>query len=505
MPNVADSVWLQAASAPDRVAVTGSGRRLTFAQLRDGAARVAGAVLESGLEPGSRVLLVAPSVPEFPVVYYGLHAAGMIVSTPNTMATRREVEYLLTDSDCSLALAWHEVGQAPVEAAQTLGVPCWTFGVGATEITTSEPVRNLRDRNLTDTAVLLYTSGTTGSPKGAELTVGNLRACAETFRKAMHVTPQDVFGTALPLFHIYGQATMMGTAFLSGAAISLAEVFDAAELVARMETGGITILSAVPTMYDALLRIPAEAPSAGGSRLRMATSGAASLPPEVLRSFESRFGTPILEGYGLTETTGTTTFNSIDRERKVGATGRPLPGVEMRILDAEGVEVTPGEVGEIEVRGPTVMKGYWRRPDPTAQAFHDGWFRTGDLGVVDQDGDLRIVGRMKDLIIRGGYNVYPREVEEVLYEHEDILEVAVVGVPDKYWGEEVCALVVVRDGSGLDAGQIRKWAKERLSAYKVPHRIRFTQALPVGPSGKVLKRAIDIDAFLEPEIVASNG
>ncbi|MFE7721389.1 AMP-binding protein [Nocardia rhizosphaerihabitans] len=505
MPNVADSVWLQAASAPDRVAVTGSGRRLTFSQLRDGAARVAGAVLESGLQPGSRVLLVAPSVPEFPVVYYGLHAAGMIVLTPNTMSTRREVEYLMEDAGCSLAVAWHGVGPAPVEAAKALGVPCWTFGVGATGIVTAESLSAPRDRDLSDTAVLLYTSGTIGSPKGAELTVGNLRASAEIFREAMHVTSQDVFGTALPLFHIYGQATVMGTALLSGAAISLMEVFDASKLVAQLESDGVTILGAVPTMFNALLRLSDDATSAGGARMRIATSGGASLPPEVLRSFESRFGTPILEGYGLTETTGTATFNSIDRNRKVGATGRPLPGVEMRILDAEGTEVTPGEVGEIELRGPTVMKGYWRRPDATAQAFHDGWFRTGDLGAVDQDGDVRIVDRMKDLIIRGGYNVYPREVEEVLYEHEDILDVAVVGVPDEYRGEEVCALVVVRDGSGLDAAQIRDWAKERLSAYKVPHRIRFAQALPVGPSGKVLKRAIDVDAFLEPEIVARNG
>jgi long-chain acyl-CoA synthetase len=506
MSNAAQAAWDHASTDPDRVALRGAGEPWTYGKLRERAAAVAGRLREAGVQPGDRVLLVAPSVPEFAGAYYGIHAAGAVAVTANTMSTRPELEYAGTDAGVSLVLGWHDVTPAPADAAQALGVPYWALQDGLADITTDAPLDAPHPTADEDTAVILYTSGTTGRPKGAQLTHGNLIACASVFTEVLEFTPEDRFGTALPLFHVFGQAVVMGTTMRAGATLSLLARFDAEELLDLLRRDRLTVMAGVPTMWNALLHAPAgEHDAADFGSLRLAASGGAAMPAEVMRAFEERFGCVILEGYGLSETAGAATFNGLGRVRKPSCVGIALPGCEVEIRGDDGAEKPLGEVGEVFIKGPVVMSGYWNRPEATAEVLQDGWLRTGDLGTEDEDGDIRIVDRKKDLIIRGGYNVYPREVEEVLYEHPDVVEVAVIGVPDEHFGEEVAAVIALREGARFDAAEFRAWAKERLSAYKVPRLFQVLDALPKGPTGKVLKRAIDVEAVREAAARAAAG
>ena len=449
-----------------------------------------GAVRAAGVAPGDRVLLVAPSVPEFPAAYYGLLAAGAAVVAVNPMATVSEIEYVLGDAGCVLAVAWHESAVAAERAAATMDIPFWSLHPRE-HAPEASPLARPHDAADEDTAVILYTSGTTGRPKGAELTHSNLISCSETYTDVLKVTQDDRLGTALPLFHVFGGAVVMGTAMRNGASLSLLTRFDPDATLKMIEKDRLTIFFGVPTMYNSLLQAVDDA--ADLSSLRLCTSGGASLPEELMRAFKERFGVVILEGYALTETTGAATFNGLDRLRVSGSVGIALPGIEVRIVDDQGADVPVGEVGELIMRGPVVMKGYHGRPEATAEAIRDGWFHSGDLGTRSIDGDIRIVDRKKDLVIRGGYNVYPREVEEVLYQHPDVVEAAVLGIPDDHLGEEVAAAVALRPGVTVGADELRAWALERLSAYKVPRRWTFLDELPKGATGKILKRAIDIE------------
>ncbi|TNC30943.1 AMP-binding protein [Mumia zhuanghuii] len=495
MSNVADAVFAHAFSEPDRVAVRAAGRETTFGALRDAAASLAARAAQAGVRPGDRVLLVAPSVPEFVAAYYGLHAAGATVITMNVMATTREVAYVVEDADVRLVVAWHETAAAAERTAAERGLPSWTLGpLDGWDV--SERVTAPVDLPDDATALIIYTSGTTGRPKGAELAVSALAAIVDAAEHALEFDEDDRTGTALPLFHVFGQVMVMHLAISFGTSVSLLHPFDPRALVDMIRDDELTIVSGVPTMWIAMLHAAADATPDDFSRLRLASSGGASLPIEVIRAFEERFGTRIREGYGLSETCGWATFTPLDAEPKTGAVGRAVHGVEIEVRDMDGAPLPTGEVGEVWIRGPIVMKGYWNRPDATADVLRDGWLRTGDLGTLDEDGDLRIVDRLKDLIIRGGYNVYPSEVEEVLYEHPDIVEAAVVGVADPTYGEEVGAVVVLRQGAELAPDTLREWAKERLSAYKVPRLFHVVDALPKGPSGKILKRAIDRDSLL---------
>jgi long-chain acyl-CoA synthetase len=495
MSNAAQAAWDHATSEPDRVALRGAGDPWTYGRLRDHTAAVAARLRDAGIRPGDRVLLVAPSVPEFAGAYYGIHAAGAVAVTANTMSTRPELEYVGGDAGVALVMSWHEIAPAPQEAAAALDVPFWTLGPDLEELTHDAPLGRPVDRADDDNAVILYTSGTTGRPKGAQLTHGNLIACADIFAEVLEITPEDRMGTALPLFHVFGQAVIMGTALRAGASLSILARFDAADLLDLLRRDRLTMMSGVPTMWNALLHAPAGASDKEDFKtLRLAASGGAAMPTEVMNAFEERFGCVILEGYGLSETTGAATFNGLHRERKASCVGIALPRCEVEVRGNDGAEVPTGEVGEVHIRGPVVMSGYWNRDEATAEVLDaDGWLKTGDLGTEDADGDIRIVDRKKDLIIRGGYNVYPREVEEVLYEHPDVVEVAVIGVPDEHFGEEVAAVLALRPGASFDAAAFRAWAKERLSAYKVPRLFQVTDALPKGPTGKILKRAIDAE------------
>jgi long-chain acyl-CoA synthetase len=489
--NVAEPTWRHAAERPTAVALRAGETEWSYERLRDGAARLAGGLAAAGIKPGDRILLVAPSVPEFVAACLGIHAAGAIAVTPNVMSAVPELEYVAIDAGCSLVIAWHEADGAAARIAAALGLPFHRLEANLDGGLDGAPVARPHDRRSEETAVILYTSGTTGAPKGAQISEGNLRACAEAFREVLELSGEDRFGTALPLFHIFGQAVVLGSALLAGASVSLQARFDPAALIDLVRRDRVTVLAGVPTMYSAMVGAGPDAGPADFASLRLAASGGASLPGEIIRRFEARFDCAILEGYGLTESTGAATFNGLDRERKVGSVGIALPGTEVRIAADDDHALAAGEIGEVLVKGPMVMKGYWNRPGATEQTLRDGWLHTGDLGRQDADGDVEIVDRRKEMIVRGGYNVYPREVEEVLYRHPGIAEAAVVGVPDEHLGEEVGAAIVPRPGAALEPDEIRHWAKERLSAYKVPHLFAFCEELPKGATGKVLKREID--------------
>jgi long-chain acyl-CoA synthetase len=346
--------------------------------------------------------------------------------------------------------------------------------------------------------VILYTSGTTGTPKGAELTHDNLLSNVDTILSTLiEMQQDDVVLGALPFFHVFGLTCGLNSTVKAGGTLTLLPRFDPDKALEIFARDTVTIFEGVPTMYVAMLHADS-ADSADTSSLRLCVSGGSAMPGEVLRSFEEKFGCKILEGYGLSETSPVASFNHPDRERKVGSIGTPVAGVDMKVVDEDGGEVPQGEVGEIVIKGPNVMKGYWRKGEETERAIVDGWFHTGDMAKVDEEGYFFIVDRKKEMILRGGYNVYPREVEEVLYEHPAVAEAAVVGVPDEKMGEEVGAAVVLKKGQEVSADELRSYVRDNVANYKYPRKIWFVDELPKGPTGKILKREVSV-----PESVAS--
>jgi len=354
----------------------------------------------------------------------------------------------------------------------------------------SAPLAEPAERRPEDTAVILYTSGTTGRPKGAELTHANLTSNVDVARRLFGFDAESVVLGALPLFHAFGQTCGLNASVAAGATLTLLPRFEPGRALEVMARDGVTVLEGVPTMYAALLHHP-DRGRHDLSALRLCVSGGAALPAEVLRGFEAAFGCAVVEGYGLSETSPLASFNRTDRERKAGSIGTAVDGVEMKLVDEDGRDVPAGEVGEIVIRGHNVMKGYWRRPDATAEAISAaGWFRTGDLARRDEDGDFFIVDRRKDMIIRGGYNVYPREVEEVLYQHPAVRECAVVGMPHGELGEEVGAAVVLKPGVEAGADELRDFVKAQIAAYKYPRHVWFVDELPKTATGKIVKREL---------------
>jgi long-chain acyl-CoA synthetase len=463
---------------------------LTYEGLEESSARVAAMLRARGIGAGDRVGVMLPNVAAFAVLYYGVLRIGAIVVPMNTQLRRREIEHYVGDSGAGLLFCSPDTA-AEAEAGAG-GAEVIAIGPGDLHdlIATVEPDPQIAGTDPDDTAVILYTSGTTGRPKGAELTHANLDENAEVVACSLiEVGPGDVVMGALPLFHSFGQTAAMNATLRSGAALTLMPRFDPAEALSIMERDRVTVFLGVPTMYAAMLHEP-DTGRYDLSALRTCISGGQSLPVEVLHDFERTFGCKILEGYGLSETSPVACQNRPDRERKPGSIGVPIDGVQMKVVDDAGEELAPGEVGEILIRGPNVMKGYWRNPEATAEAITDGWLHTGDLGRTDEDGYFYIVDRKKQLIIRGGYNVFPREVEEVIYEHPSVREAAVVGIPHPDLGEEVGAAVVLRDGATATPEEISEFVKERLAAYKYPRLVWFIDELPKGPTGKVLKREI---------------
>ncbi|MEA2333074.1 MAG: long-chain acyl-CoA synthetase [Thermoleophilaceae bacterium] len=475
---------------------------LTYAALDESSARIAALLKAKGVVPGDRVGLMLPNVPYFPAIYYGILRAGAVVVPMNVLLKGREVTFYLQDPGARLVFAWHGFAEAAEEGAQQAGAECLLVTPGEFEqlVMQYQPDTEVADRADGDTAVILYTSGTTGQPKGAELTHSNLLRNCRTVAGFAGLDENEILLGALPLFHSFGQTCTMNGAVSSGATVTMLPRFDPDKALEILERDRVTIFQGVPTMYNAMLHADG-ADSTDVSSLRLCMSGGAAIPVELIRAFEDKFGCIILEGYGLSETSPVASFNHPDKERKAGSIGTPIEGVEMQAWDDDGNEVPQGEVGEIVIRGHNVMSGYWNRPDATAESIDaDGWFRSGDMAKVDEDGYFFIVDRKKDLIIRGGYNVYPREVEEVLYEHPAIQEAAVVGVPDDALGEEIGAAVVLVKGESLDADEVSAYVKEQLAAYKYPRKVWFVDELPKGPTGKILKREIEV-----PEQVAASS
>jgi long-chain acyl-CoA synthetase len=497
--NLASIITESAARAPEAVAVRLGPLELTYAELDDRSARLAALLREKGLRQGDRVGVMLPNVLEFPISYYGVLRAGGVVVPMNVLLKRREIAFYLEDSGAQLLFAWHGFAAEAQGAAADAGAALVEVEPEAFAelLGDREPDTDLADSDEEDTAVILYTSGTTGKPKGAELSHFNLSRNADvSARTTSEIQPGDVVLGALPLFHSFGQTVSMNASLRVGATLTLLPKFDPGEALAIMQRDGVTHFYGVPTMYGALLHHP-EREGFDTSKLRICITGGASMPVEVLRGFEDAFGCEVLEGYGLSETSPVASSNHPGRPRKPGSIGTPLEEVEMKVVDENDEEVPRGEVGEIVIRGHNVMKGYWRRPEATAEAMRGGWFHSGDMARVDEDGYFFIVDRKKDLIIRGGYNVYPREVEEVLYEHPKIREAAVIGVPHDEWGEEIGAACVLHEGEDLAPEEVSGYVKERIAAYKYPRIVWFLDDLPKGPTGKILKREIEVPAASE--------
>lgn len=488
--------------------------RLNYALTDMIANQVANLLVSRGVRPGDRVALASPNLPYFPFVYFGAMKAGAVVVPLNVLLTPREIAYHLEDSGAKALFAFTGSPELP------LGERAWSAfnevdscefyidlpaAAGATESAIEgaetlwatlngqpgefETVLTEAD----DTAVIIYTSGTTGRPKGAELSQNNLlfNAVVAGGLVERHPEGKDVALAVLPLFHIFGQTVMLNASLYRGASIVLMPRFEPDEALTLMEKENVTNFAGVPTMYWGLLNAAEGHDIAKiAGNLLGATSGGSALAAQLAKDFHARFGVEIKEGYGLSETSPVVSFNDPQVKAKTGSIGLPVWGVEMRLVDSEWNTVEGEGPGEIAVRGHCVMKGYHNRPEVNAEVIKDGWFRTGDIARRDEEGFYFIIDRSKDMIIRGGYNVYPREVEEVLMTHPEVSMAAVVGVPHDTHGEEVKAYIILEKDSKLTEDTLIEWTKERLAAYKYPRFVEFREQLPMTATGKILKREL---------------
>ncbi len=487
-----------ARSAPDRPVAVFDGGQLTYRQLDQASDRVAANLAAAGIKPGDRVALQLPNIPQFLISYFGILKAGAVVVPLNVLLRAPEIAYHLEDSGALVLITWAGALAEAVKGVEAAGIGMiFAVGPGASPpgvlpfkrlLDGAAPPVEMAMRQPCDTAVIVYTSGTTGRPKGAELSHIQLYMNADIPGRLFDVQPDDIVVTVLPLFHVFGLSSILDVCVRFGCTMSLIPRFTPGAVLAAVQRDRATIFEGVPTMFADLLSCP-DLDRYDLSSLRVAISGGASIPAPVLDAFEDRLGLVILEGYGMTETASTTTFNPSAAERRAYSVGKPIWGTQTQVWDAEGQPLPSGpeNVGEIVTRGMHVMKGYLHRPEATAEAFTGDWLHTGDLGYFDSDGFLFIVSRKKELIIRGGYNVYPSEIENVLHAHPAVAEAAVVGVPDERLGEEVMAVVIVRGAAELREPEVVSWCRERLAAYKCPRIIQFRAELPKNSLGKVLK------------------
>jgi long-chain acyl-CoA synthetase len=498
--NLAAILRESAESTPDKVLVHAGGTALTYAQVDEISGRVAASLLVLGLQRGDKVAVQLPNVPQFLFAYFGILKAGMVMVPLNPLLVAPEVAYHLHNSDARLLITFEMfAAEAMKGATQIYGLSTYVVSISGAappegtksfdELYACADTRDIVAMSPDDTAVILYTSGTTGKPKGAELTHFQLYMNCTIAGELFGFQPDDVSLAVLPLFHVFGLSSVLNICVRFAATIVLVPRFEAGAVVDAIEKHRCTIFSGVPTMYFALLQH--DTTGRDLTCMRTGISGGAAIPGEVIRSFEEKFpGVVVLEGYGLSESASTTTFNINASERRVLSIGKPIWGVDLKVVDEHGNTLESGEdhVGELIIRGHNIMKGYYKNPVATAEAMHDGWFSTGDLGYRDVDGFFFIVDRKKDLVIRGGFNVYPREIEEVLYGHPAIAEAAVIGKPDERLGEEVVAVVSVKPGMALTPEEVIAYSKERLAAYKYPREVRIIDELPKGPTGKILKK-----------------
>jgi long-chain acyl-CoA synthetase len=500
---------------PERAAVVLGPQRLTYAQVNAAANQVAGLLRSRGIQPGDKVALTCPNLPYFPIVYYGILKAGAVVVPLNVLLKGREIAYHLRDSGAKAYFCFQGTPElpmgaegfagfnevdavehfflitadpaaaSPIEGAETLGA-----GLAG-----QSPVFESVLRDETDAAVILYTSGTTGQAKGAELSHSNLILNALTCNRLFGTQPAtDTHLLVLPLFHSFGSTVNMNAGFSTASTLVLLPRFDPDAAVQLLQSENVTFFAGVPTMYWGLLNALKEGVDVEriASNMRVAVSGGSSLPVEIIKAVKERFGVTILEGYGLSETSPVATFSAPGSEPRPGSIGIPIWGVEVKLIDGDDWNSidNPDEIGEIAIRGHNIFRGYIGRPEATAEVMRDGWFRTGDLARRDKDGWYYIVDRAKDMIIRGGFNVYPREIEEVLLTHEAISLAAVIGVPHERHGEEIKAFVILKPGASADEEEIVAWSKEQMASYKYPRVVKIVESLPMTATGKLLKREL---------------
>ncbi|GAA3517719.1 long-chain fatty acid--CoA ligase [Aeromicrobium panaciterrae] len=515
--NLAVLLEKSAAEYPDRTAIVFGDTRLTYAQVNGAANQVANLLVSRGIKPGDKVALSCANLPYFSTIYYGILKAGATVVPLNILLKGREVAYHLSDSNAKAYFAFEGTPDLPIGDAAWEGFQatdsCTEFFLIKLDsaqpaplsppeffsplVAEQPPTFDTVETDDDDTAVILYTSGTTGQPKGAELRHRNMRdnALSGAALFGADAANPDTYLCVLPLFHSFGQTVIQNGGFAYGGTVVMLPRFDAQAAIGLMLKEKVSFFAGVPTMYWGLLAALDESVDVTqlAANLRVAVAGGAALPVDIHKQFKERFGVTILEGYGLSETSPVASFSRFGEEPRVGSIGLPIPGVEMKLINDDWSEVEdgPDAVGEIAIKGHNVMKGYYARPEATAESIKDGWFRSGDLAKKDADGFYYIVDRSKDMIIRGGFNVYPREIEEVLMEHPAVSLVAVIGVPHDSHGEEIKAYVVKnKDHDDVSEADLVAWGKEQFAAYKYPREVVFIDELPMTSTGKILKREL---------------
>ncbi len=499
---------------PAAEAVIFNDTRIRYAELNAMANKVANALVASGIKPGDKVALTCPNLPYFPVVYYGILKTGAVVVPLSVLLKPDEIAFHLENSEAKAYFCFQGTEQLPMGEFGHKGFQmagnCQQFYIITADPAAPSPIEGTTtlgalignqpttfesyQTSADDTAVIIYTSGTTGRPKGAELSHSNLLLNAQVAQKdnLADIKQSEVMLTVLPLFHIFGQTVLMNAGIMVGAKLVLMARFDAETAFHLMEKEGVTLFAGVPTMYWGLLHHDTSKFDIKkiSKTLRTSISGGASLPVAILHEFEKKYNVKILEGYGMSEGSPVVTFNHRDKGRKPGSIGTPIWGVEVKLVNDNDEPVPVGEKGELCYRGHNVMKGYYNNPDETAKTLKNGWLHSGDIAVKDEDGFYFIVDRKKDMIIRNGLNVYPREVERVIMEHEAVSLVAVIGVPDEVKGEEIKAFVVPKPGAELTEKDVKHWTKERLAEYKWPRIVEIVDSLPMSATGKILKKEL---------------
>lgn len=521
MSSLTDFLYRSACLYPDKPAVICGDNRLSYQELENAVSCIAGHLAKMGLGPGQNVALSCPNIPQFLMVYYGIIRAGATVVPLNILLQASEITYHLQDSQAAAYFCFEGSTELPIGTWGLAGFEAapdcrsfiaitadpnalhWQEQTTLTQLLTHcAPPPTIPGSPL-DTAAILYTSGTTGKPKGAELSHYNLTMNTLSTMALTKTDARDVHLAALPLFHSFAQTVQMHHALAAGSTLILVPRFDASQVLTLLAQEKVTVFAGVPTLfiglYAAADTVCAELKHQITEHLRICISGGGPMPTNSLHQFEQGFQVTILEGYGLSETSPVACFNGLDHKRIVGSVGRPIPGVAVDIVDPQGQSLPAGEAGELLIKGHNVMKGYFNQPEQTAQSIKNQWFYTGDIARCDESGNIYIIDRIKDLIIRGGFNVYPREVEEVLMTHPDIQLAAVIGVPDSRYVEEIMACIVLKPGADISAEAIGKWAMNSLGRHKYPRHIRLLEQLPMTITGKVLKRELKAQIMAQSE------
>lgn len=504
--NLAQSVYERAVNQPEKAAYIFHNESVSYGEFEQSVATFAGALQQLGIEEGDHVGLLVGNTPHFLITLYASWRIGAVVVPMNPTYTAKELSYIIQNSDAKVLVGLDKLAPLFAQADKLFPnvehiIACETDEDSVQQcleidkrphlfkalMAGAAPVTESIHLEKNDTAIILYTSGTTGLPKGAMLSHENVFSNARDIGTYLQMTAEDRVVATLPIFHVFALTVVVNAPLHRGATILLEPQFSPERVLQTIREQKATVFAGVPTMYNFIYQYEG-AKKEDYASIRLSISGGDSLPVSLLENFEKKFDTRISEGYGLSEASPVTCFNPLDRERIPGSIGMSIVNVENKVVDENGVELAKGEVGELIARGPNIMKGYYKMPEETANTIKDGWLHTGDMAREDEDGYFYIVDRKKDMIIVGGYNVFPREVEEVLYSHPDIVEAAVVGMTQDDFGEEVHAHVVLKNGSNLTEGNIIDFCSENLVKYKLPSVVHFKDELPKGPTGKILKK-----------------